>query len=399
MNVHDPIKHSTYLKQALAQDKLPIGFFIAAGCPLSVEMPKDKWPLIPDVAGLTKHVDEILSNGIKDGSYKTLVDEIKKSGFEDYNIEDLLTFVRSLKDVSKGGTVRGLNEKQLLNIEKEVCKEISNKVAVDLPETDNPYRRFANWIQSIEREIAVEVFTTNYDLLLEQALEDTQVPYFDGFVGSNKSFFDLRSVEDREIPKHWTRLWKIHGSLNWFKDEKNQVFRGMNRSDEEDNLHLIYPSHLKYDQSRKMPFLAMIDQLHKFISKQNSILFLSGYSFSDEHLNNVIVSALKANPRSSVFTLLYDKLEKYPNAYKLAQRCSNLSLFALDKAIIGTVEGDWHISQELIELDSHFQNLLEVSDDKKEEGTTTPVSFKIGDFNTFSLFLKHLIGKEDMKNV
>lgn len=107
MNVHDPIKHSTYLKQALAQDKLPIGFFIAAGCPLSVEMPKDKWPLIPDVAGLTKHVDEILSNGIKDGSYKTLVDEIKKSGFEDYNIEDLLTFVRSLKDVSKGGTVRG----------------------------------------------------------------------------------------------------------------------------------------------------------------------------------------------------------------------------------------------------------------------------------------------------
>lgn len=173
----------------------------------------------------------------------------------------------------------------------------------------------------------------------------------------------------------------------------------MNRSDEEDNLHLIYPSHLKYDQSRKMPFLAMIDQLHKFISKQNSILFLSGYSFSDEHLNNVIVSALKANPRSSVFTLLYDKLEKYPNAYKLAQRCSNLSLFALDKAIIGTVEGDWHISQELIELDSHFQNLLEVSDDKKEEGTTTPVSFKIGDFNTFSLFLKHLIGKEDMKNV
>ena len=60
MNYHDPIRQSKYLRQTLSQDKKPVGFFISAGCPLAVSMPEGKWPLIPDVAGLTKYIkDEI----------------------------------------------------------------------------------------------------------------------------------------------------------------------------------------------------------------------------------------------------------------------------------------------------------------------------------------------------
>ena len=50
---HDPIRHLKYLRQSLSQDNESIGFFISAGCPLSVKTQKDKWPLIPDVAKLT----------------------------------------------------------------------------------------------------------------------------------------------------------------------------------------------------------------------------------------------------------------------------------------------------------------------------------------------------------
>lgn len=53
MATHDPVKHIKFLRQTLSQDKKPLGFFISAGCPLAVNMPKDKWPLIPDVAKLT----------------------------------------------------------------------------------------------------------------------------------------------------------------------------------------------------------------------------------------------------------------------------------------------------------------------------------------------------------
>lgn len=51
--------------------------------------------------------------------------------------------------------------------------------------------------------------------LMEQSLEEMEIPYFDGFVGANNPFFDLRALEDNLIPKHWSRLWKIHGSINW----------------------------------------------------------------------------------------------------------------------------------------------------------------------------------------
>ena len=43
---------------------------------------------------------------------------------------------------------------------------------MEIPDGDNSYRRLARWVNSIDRAVPVEVFTTNYDLLLEQALEE-----------------------------------------------------------------------------------------------------------------------------------------------------------------------------------------------------------------------------------
>lgn len=393
MQYHDPIRHCNHLKQALAQNKLSIGFLIAAGCPLSVKMPDGEWPLIPDVNGLTEHIDKLLGKSIKDGSYKTLIDELKKTGNKSYNIEDILTFVRSLKDVAKGGTVRGLNEVQLELIEKEICEQISDKVSVSLPSNDTPYMRFANWVQSIDRDVAVEIFTTNYDLLIEQAFENSSVPYYDGFVGSNKSFFDLRALEENAIPNHWTRLWKVHGSLNWFRDSDGNVYRGrISKSEDPEDLHLIYPSHLKYNKSRKMPFLALIDQLQRFISKKTSVLVLAGYSFNDEHLNNIIVNALNINTKSTAFALLFGELEKYPNAVELASKCGNLSLYASDKAVIGTREAKWATSQDFPEIDPSIQGMIEIPKTEKED--IKKVNFSIGDFDQFTNFLKFLISEE-----
>lgn len=57
---HDPYRHLKYLRQSLSQDNEAIGFFISAGCPLAVEMPDENWPLIPDVANLTRDISAIL---------------------------------------------------------------------------------------------------------------------------------------------------------------------------------------------------------------------------------------------------------------------------------------------------------------------------------------------------
>lgn len=235
-----------------------------------------------------------------------------------------------MKVVATGNNVRGFSLDSLKDLENNICEKIVSKLNVDLPSEDTPYHKLAQWI-SLDRSIPVEVFTTNYDLLMEQAFEELSVPYFDGFIGSRQSFFDLRAVEEDLIPNHWTRLWKIHGSINWFQKENKDVFR-TTRTDKINGSHLIYPSHLKYDQSRKMPYLALIDKLSKFIKKPNSILI--GYSFNDEHLNDTILNSLKANPNTMVIAMLFGDLtiplgkeikENYPNAVKLAKSRSNLA--------------------------------------------------------------------------
>jgi len=399
-NHHDPIRHLKYLRQSLSQDNESIGFFLSAGCPLSVEMPTDEWPLIPDVKNLTNFISDQLKDNEK---YKLLLTELEKAEKDTENIEDILSFLRSLLLVSKGAEVRGFSEKDLLGIELNICVTIVQKLDVKLPGLETPYHRLCSWIRSIDRKIAIEVFTTNYDLLMEQALEDLEVPYFDGFVGSRRSFFDLRAVEDNLIPTHWSRLWKIHGSINWYQeavDDEKKVYRSSEIK--KDASHLIYPSHLKYEESRKMPYLALIDQLNRFLRKKSSFLILSGYSFNDSHLNDTIVNALKANPTAMVLGLMYGRyecelegtdnlVERYPDAYKLAKKQHNLNIWTFNKAIIGTNLGSWNKTQDRDDDDIDLLNF--VCSEKKTDGSDDSEDLiKLGDFKELTNFLKKIIG-------
>ncbi len=397
---HDPIRHLKYLRQSLSQDNESIGFFISAGCPLAVDMPdKETSPLIPDVAGLSRFINDKLK-GNKE--YMVLLTEIKKAKKDVENIEDILSFLRSLLLVSKGGDVRGLSEKNLLDLERDICKEIVKKLDVNLPNQETPYHDLGRWMRSIDRKVAVEIFTTNYDLLMEEALEDLEIPYYDGFVGSRRSFFDLRAVEDNLIPTHWSRLWKIHGSINWYQEDvagQKKVYRSSEIK--KDASHLIYPSHLKYEESRKMPYLALIDQLNRFIRKKSSLLILVGYSFHDEHLNDTIANALMANPTAMVLGLMFGPYEKtddkgelvesYSDAYRFAKKLHNLNIWTFDKAIIGTNPGQW---KRIINDDDDPDLLNFVSREKKTDGSDDSEDLiKLGNFSVLTNFLKKIIGK------
>ncbi len=407
-NYHDPVRQLKYLRQTLSQNKKPLGFFMSAGCPLAVKMENDKWPLIPDIAGLTKYVTEQLcsKDQKKKTNYDLLLSELGKTKIINPNIEDILSFVRSLKQVSKGAKdVRGFIEKDLDDLEKNICNKIVEKVNVPLPNDNTPYHQFAKWIHNIERDIPIEVFTTNYDLLVEQAFEDIKVPYFDGFVGSRQPFFDLKAVEDGLIPKHWTRLWKIHGSINWFQKQNNEVYRS---TEIKSDSYVIHPSHLKYDQSRKMPYLALIDRLNSFLRQNSCVLITLGYSFNDEHLNDTIINALRANQNSMVIGLLYNSLtytdkdgnkyERYKNAVELAEKRSNLSLWSFDEAIIGGVRGYWQIIN--LEPQDNIANVIESntpSSSAEKNSEKTIYNFKLSDFSIFGNFIQELIGEEQFK--
>lgn len=305
---HDQLRHLRNLRLLLSQNKSPLGFLLAAGCPQSVKDPATSNALLPDMAGLTKIISDKHAADADGAPYKRLIEELGKAGKNTNNLEDVLTYIRSMKEVSiGGGLVRGFTEEELTALEMETCATISDAVKKDLPDGNNSYRKFARWVGSIDREVPVEVFTTNYDLLLEQALEEQSVPFFDGFSGSRYPFFDIHSVEENELPRYWARVWKLHGSVNW-KTVKGEVCRVS--KDVTGSAELIYPSKLKYDQSRKMPFLAMSDRLTNFLLQPQAVLFVCGYSFSDEHINDTIINALKVNQTANVIALMFGAMKK-----------------------------------------------------------------------------------------
>ncbi|MDH2918854.1 MAG: SIR2 family protein [Sideroxydans sp.] len=392
-STHCPYRQSTLLQQALAPDKMRIAFLLGAGCPVSIRIPDGEAskPLIPDIRGLTNIVNEKLSKSkqYKD-SYATLLKRFNGGMPVNPTIEDILSHIRALHDVVRDGNIDGLTKSTLAALDTEICKITTEVVGVELPELSTPYHQLATWIGGIHRAHPIEVFTPNYDLLVEQALEFHKIPFFDGFVGSKQAFFDLTSMESESLPSRWARVWKVHGSVNWWRTQKDEVVRRENHS--EGDRQMIYPSHLKYDQSRRMPYLAMLDRLRDFLARGQAVLVTSGYSFADQHLNEVILHGLRSNPTAICFGLLFGERSSYADALDKARMHPNLSLLAADGAVLGTVERDWRADEQTSHA-LHGISVTKKTAADKTEAVSNNCEFMLGDFKNFGNFLAQQLSR------
>jgi hypothetical protein len=377
--MHDATRHVQGLRLSLGQDKAPLGLLLAAGCGMSVQVAGA--PLIPGIAGMTEILTSMLcaeGSGERAAMAKLLAC-LQADQVADPTIEDWLTHVRALKLVAKGGPVRDLSMVELDALETAITGAIVGLVERDLPPGSTPFQAVASWAGAMERQYPVEIFTTNYDLLLEQAFEAMQGPFFDGFVGVREPFFDNASVSasaEVPLPARFTRIWKLHGSVNWYLTSDDQVTRSEQTNGRR---RLIHPSHLKYDESRQMPYLALQDRLRRFIGQRGALLVTCGYSFADRHINSVLTEALQANPTASLIALLFGALSDYPAARKLAASHSNMALYGSDRAIVGTREGPW------------------MADEKTatglKENDAGGVDVLLGDFTTFGTLLAEMLDR------
>jgi hypothetical protein len=123
----------------------------------------------------------------------------------------------------------------------------------------------------------------------------------------------------------------------------------------------------------------MMDQLKKFLKQPSAILITCGYSYKDQHINELLSQGLQSNPHSLLYGLQFDVLENYQEARGMALGRSNFILFAKDRAIIGKKEGEW----------KHDPQTVQAKD---------PLGFfKLGDFQKFASFMEEII-KYDWSN-
>ena len=220
VSVHNPDQYIAALRSIIAGGRKRIGLLIGAGAPAGMVRDDGSRPLIPAVEGLTKQVLAVLAPKYEI-QISALLDELKPKN----DIETLLSRVRALSKVIGNTKVHGLDASGYNDLGREICAEIARIVDVRLPKAASAYTDLVNWIIGTSRDHAIEIFTTNYDLLFEEAFERARAAYFDGFTGGREPFFDPVSVAGSDLPARWTRLWKLHGSLGLSEGESGDVVR------------------------------------------------------------------------------------------------------------------------------------------------------------------------------
>jgi hypothetical protein len=375
--VHNPDRYMADLRQLLSQGRKRIGLLIGAGAPLSVRVNAEGsidpagLPLIPGVDDLTARVVEAL-----EGPEKIAAEAIRDSLGDAANIETILSRVRLLESALGGTKVHDLDATGYRALGAKICEQIAAIVGVSLPNGRSAYNELVAWIGGAPRPHAIELFTTNYDLLIEEAFEVAKLPYFDGFTGGHQPFFDPVTVAGDDLPARWSRLWKLHGSLGWKVIDGVVVRSGGHECGE-----LVYPDHLKYDLTQKQPYSSLFERLKDFLSAPDTLLLISGFSFRDAHICAVLDEALAMNGSAAAFAFQYQELEGEAAACALALDRPNLSIYASDGAVVNGVSGKWRLG----DAPKNWEQIRSSFWGVRGAPEGAPV-FLLGDFQRFARF-------------
>jgi len=158
----------------------------------------------------------------------------------------------------------------------------------------------------------VNLFTTNYDMAFDYALDNLGVHYINGFMGvHNRCFrpevydYDLyypgQSVSGKvHRAEKVIKYFKIHGSLSWLSTKPTvsntygikEIPLKDDFTPDVDNEIMIYPCTSKKSFTLDLPYSELFRQFAQAINQPQSVLFCVGYSFYDEHINDIINQAL-----------------------------------------------------------------------------------------------------------
>lgn len=183
-------------------------------------------------------------------------------------------------------------------------------LSIDLPLIElykQFYRKLLTRNSTLPR---LNIFTTNYDLYSERAMDLLGVHYVNGFTGGiskffNPAIFNYALAEKMDLSQSkWSvidnffYLYKIHGSVNWIEAEgENKLFKVKEIQEptfeelKDRETIMIHPTPLKYNASLGSPYSDLFREFQKKLMQNNNILVTIGYSFSDEHINNLIFQA------------------------------------------------------------------------------------------------------------
>ena len=261
----------------------------------------------------------------------------------------------------------------------------------------------------------INLFTTNIDLLAEKTLEKSGIELNDGFRGTltpaySESNFQIslskssmQFHKQAEVPMF--NLIKVHGAVNWKEQDETiqsdtmlmyYVQQALDKIDKDYfvNLYKTDGTEKTYDEVKtdaddialflpdkaydkffdaynqivminptKDKFRTSVLDYHFYelmriysnaLERENSILFVMGFSFADEHIAKITQRAADTNPTLQIVVFAYsDKdLETYKKKLEIEHGCSNNNILILTPSSFKESNQDKY--KELCELVENF---------------------------------------------
>ena len=138
----------------------------------------------------------------------------------------------------------------------------------------------------IKGSVELQVFTTNYDIVMEEYAKKAGYEIINGF----KSYGHLSAVWDNTwIPRteRFMSLTKLHGSISWHRDADGHVMETGGIQDRDiDHDIMMAPTEGAKDYSRE-PFPALMGHFRESL-KNVDILLVIGFSYRDVEINKII---------------------------------------------------------------------------------------------------------------
>lgn len=198
----------------------------------------------------------------------------------------------------------------------------------------------------------LNIFTTNYDRLIEAGAELAGLHLLDRFLGKLMPIFRCSRLDldmhynppgIRGEPRYLegvARYTKLHGSVDWVQTGKDirriglpfgaasvdPYLQAPGLSEASAHGLMIYPNAAKDRETADYPYVELFRDLAAAVCRPNSTLVTYGYSFGDEHINRVIRDMLTI-PSTHLVVISYDDpLGRVMQTYQELGRPSQISL-------------------------------------------------------------------------
>jgi hypothetical protein len=174
------------------------------------------------------------------------------------------------------------------------------------------HQAFFRKLLSVRRDQSgTRIFTTNYDLAIEYALDEAGIDYIDGFKGSVRRSFHpevYNQLMYTETAADYRRFlpvssllytYKLHGSINWRtaggSNDRNVIQVSPSSKPTKDDLALVYPTQDKESSALGFPYADLLRAFNDVLLSPEVGLLTIGYGFGDAHINRIIDAALDSN--------------------------------------------------------------------------------------------------------